>query len=291
MYETSVKLAPEVRRRLQRIEVRDPDLDLTDFPRFLIIGPPRTGTHWLATNLGRHPEVFLPRDIVELYYFSSLESPPGDYMGLPPGLCRDLGWYLRHFRETPEERAVRQAEARTLQRTYRRRISGEATSVYALGVSAAVLEDLLLLAPDLKVILTVRNPMERAWSNAKLELGTRYACRMEDVDPAAIRHFLSDPYHRHCGDYGAIRAHWQRHLRPGHLLLRSFEAAQRDPKSSLREVYRFLDVEDAPELVPANVATKVNASDEQPIPACHRSLVEELFGDQVRQLRATGLLP
>jgi hypothetical protein len=285
-------LTPDQLRRLRHIEIRDPTLDLAGFPTFLIAGPPRTGTHWLATNLRQHPEVFLPQQIVELYYFSSLEHPPGDYIGLPEGVCRDLAWYLQFFRESPAEAAARQKDAESrFRRNYRRRVAGEATSVYALGISAAVLDDILLLAPDLKVVLTVRDPIERTWSNAKLELGTRYGRNLEAADPKEVERFVSDPYHRRCGDYPAMLAHWQPRLRPGHLLLRSFATAARDPAASLREVYRFLDVEDSASLVPAGVAEKVNSSADEPIPPRYRDLLQSLFGDQVAQLRRLGMLP
>src|SRR3954462_533097 len=53
-------------------------------PDFLIISPPKTGSTWLADNLRRHPQVFVPA-IKEVKYFSSF------FKGL------GLGWYLDHF--------------------------------------------------------------------------------------------------------------------------------------------------------------------------------------------------
>ena len=53
-------------------------------PDFLVISPPKTGSTWLADNLRRHPQLFVPA-IKELKYFSSFFK------------ALDLGWYLDQF--------------------------------------------------------------------------------------------------------------------------------------------------------------------------------------------------
>ena len=53
-------------------------------PDFLIISPPKTGSTWLASNLSRHREIFLPPH-KELKYLSCF------FRSL------DLRWYLNHF--------------------------------------------------------------------------------------------------------------------------------------------------------------------------------------------------
>jgi hypothetical protein len=235
--------------------------------------------------------VFVPIDPVETYYFSSLKHPPGDFMGLPEGLSPDLAWYLRFFQESPAAIAARQAQCqRQFGTDYARRIAGEATATYALGIDREILADILLLRPDLKVILTLRNPMHRTWSNAKLELATRHGCSITEVDPQLVQRFVSDPYHRRCGDHDALVGFWGQHLRPGHLLVRSFEQATADPIADLRAICRFLGVSDSRDLVPRTVADRVNATDDAPIPDRYVGLMNSLFQDQVIQLRRLGFV-
>jgi sulfotransferase family protein len=104
-------------------------------PQFLVISPPKTGSTWLAYNLRRHPQLFLPT-IKEVKYFSSL------YKWL------DLGWYADHFLPAGE------------------RIAGEASPSYAL-LPVEQIQAIRRLLPDVKLIFLMRDPISRAWSHAK----------------------------------------------------------------------------------------------------------------------------
>src|SRR5262249_47817455 len=102
-------------------------------PDFFVISPPKTGSSWLAANLGCHPGVFVP-GIKEIKYFSSF------YKWL------DLNWYLDHFLPAAG------------------RLKGEASPSYAI----LPVERILLireLFPKLKLIFLMREPMARAWSH------------------------------------------------------------------------------------------------------------------------------
>jgi hypothetical protein len=111
--------------------------DLPPLPTFLIIGAQKSATRWLRLNLGLHPDVFAASR--ELEFFNNGER------------YRDLGtdWYRAQF-------AGWDGEA----------ILGEATPGYMfwrhrpLVVSERIAETL----PDVKLIATLRNPIDRAQS-------------------------------------------------------------------------------------------------------------------------------
>ncbi len=52
----------------------------------MVVAAPKTGSTWLASNLRRHPDVFVP-DIKEVKFFSTV------------GCCLGLDWYLDHFQD------------------------------------------------------------------------------------------------------------------------------------------------------------------------------------------------
>src|SRR5258708_1079968 len=59
---------------------------LDQFPDFLVIAPPKTGTTWLANQLRAHEGIFVP-PAKEIKYFNYFWK------------SRNLAWYLSIFRE------------------------------------------------------------------------------------------------------------------------------------------------------------------------------------------------
>jgi hypothetical protein len=101
-------------------------------PDFLIIGAAKCGTTSLASWLRAHPEVFVPAD-KELFFFDS-------------NWDRGLEWYGQQFAEADPKQLI-----------------GEATPTYIL--SDETLDRIQRVAPDVKLIVCVREPVERAWSH------------------------------------------------------------------------------------------------------------------------------
>ena len=101
-------------------------------PTFVIAGTMRSGTTALARWLGHHPEVFMaPRK--ELHHFDSSKNPP-------------LHQYLQEFADWSGQPAV-----------------GEATPNYLYADHA--IERLVATVPDVRVVVSLREPVERAYSH------------------------------------------------------------------------------------------------------------------------------
>jgi hypothetical protein len=103
-------------------------------PSFVGIGVPRAGTTWLYELLRAHPDVYMPSRRRELNYFDLYYN-------------RGVSWYEKFF--PPEAEA---AEYRAL---------GEITPYYFYGpLCPARMAQL----PVGKLLLILRNPIDRAWS-------------------------------------------------------------------------------------------------------------------------------
>ncbi len=98
----------------KRIRQRTPDPDLSLFPNLLYLGPQRTGSTWLHSNLSRHPEVHLHRD-KETFYFSTLGRPE-----TPRYRFDHLEDYLDSFRESIGTRLLSSPGGGRLHRFLRR---------------------------------------------------------------------------------------------------------------------------------------------------------------------------
>lgn len=118
-------------------------------PTFLIIGAQKCGTTWLHRHLREHPDIFMPAE-KELEFFSyrgHLDSP-------------GFGSYLEHFRQAGEAQAIGEATASYFWTETNSRWGvlpdGFQTDIPGTAHS--------YLGKDLKLIVTLRNPVERAVS-------------------------------------------------------------------------------------------------------------------------------
>ncbi|MFV1994794.1 MAG: sulfotransferase, partial [Verrucomicrobiales bacterium] len=157
-------LEPEIRESLRHVSVRGGRVELRAFPDFLIIGPQRTGTTWLHENLRSHPQLFLPKG-KESYYFSTLGRPEHpkfryseleDYLGAMDDGCRDRLRKTAHC-------------LLNFGQLYRPEVRGEATATYA-KLPGEVIAEICRINPEIKAVLMLRDPLERAWSHAKKDL-------------------------------------------------------------------------------------------------------------------------
>ena len=116
-------------------------------PDFLIIGAARSGTTSLYWYLATHPDV-APACRKEIGFFDR-------------GFGKGLLWYRAHFPTIPASRRHRLTGGKPL-------LTGEATPEYLLHpqVPGRVAETL----PNTKLIVLLRNPVERAYSHYHLQI-------------------------------------------------------------------------------------------------------------------------
>jgi hypothetical protein len=103
-------------------------------PTFVGIGVPRAGTTWLRTLLESHPDVYLPARRKELNFFDLYYD-------------RGLGWYEKFFPADGDARKYRAI--------------GEITPYYFYGSDCPAR---MAALPVGKLVLMLRNPVDRAWS-------------------------------------------------------------------------------------------------------------------------------
>jgi hypothetical protein len=116
-------------------------------PDFLIIGAPKCGTTSLYHYLVRHPSVE-PAFRKEVRYFNK-------------SFERGTSWYRAHFPAVPYRFAVRAF-------TRRRVLVGESTPLYLFDADVA--DRVRALLPAAKLIVLLRDPVERAYSGYQMEV-------------------------------------------------------------------------------------------------------------------------
>ena len=272
-------LDPQTARSLQYVRVPPEGIDLEGFPDFLVVGPQRTGTTWLQKNLERHPEVFMASP-KELFFFNLLDRPD-----FPLYQSSDLAWYLSHFRESEEE--VARKQERSLSQygmPYAPRVRGEATAGYA-AMGPRLIREVAILNPGIKAILTVRDPVERAWSHAKLDLTTDKGGSISDVSDRQFEAFFKMRYQRRCGRYQEHISNWRQFLGRDALLVCLFEDLRDRPEEFLQRIFRFLGVRDDIRLNEGAVHRRENETRDIGVPPRYREMLDRILRNEIEEWR------
>jgi hypothetical protein len=227
-------------------------------PQFFVASAPKTGSTWLADNLRRHPEVFVPAE-KEVKYFSSL----GRWLG--------LDWYLSRFAGGEG------------------RIRGEASPSYA-SLPRERIELIRGLFPGLKVVFLLREPVSRAWSH------TLHTCRHGEAHfakhPAAR---LDDPgvdwesascheWVTLSGDYLGQLRRWLAVFPRGQVLVRFFDDLRDRPEGLFREVLAFLGADTTLSLEGFPLRQRINPGMSYPMPGGVEARLRRLWSGRTREL-------
>ena len=198
-------------------------------PNFFIAGTMRSGTTSLARYLDAHPEVFVshPKEI----HFFDLKFDKG------------IEWYSRLFANADGAAAA-----------------GDATPSYVYLEDAVT--RMAQTVPEARVIITLRNPIDRAYSHYWLRrsIGAEHLDFEDAVEAEPERLALGDP-RRACPylDMGRYLPQLERlceHFPRSRVHVFVFEDLRDDPLPTYQSVCRFLGVEES--FVPTNIGKVVN---------------------------------
>jgi len=193
-------------------------------PTFLGIGVPRAGTTWLHKLLESHPKVYVPPQRKEVHFFDRYYD-------------RGMQWYESFF----------PAEARSCQY----QAIGEITPGYLYCAQCA--ERIASISSVTKLILMLRNPVDRAYSHYRFRMRVDgYSGLFED--------FLdSYPHAVEWGFYSRGLKNYLRHFNRAQFLVLIYEQSFTDKNETKDQLAQFLGVD--PRLFPeTSVERKVNRS-------------------------------
>jgi hypothetical protein len=237
-------------------------------PDYLIVGTQRGGTttlhHWLAA----HPGVLPARLTKGVHWFDT-------------GFGRSEAWYRSHF---PSRRA-RGAAARRL--GYEP-VVGEGSPYYMFHPFAPA--RIASVLPDPKLLVVLRDPVERAWSQYHHETARGFedlpfeaALEAEASRLAGEAEKLADPRatsasHQHHsyvarGRYAEQVEELWRQVGRDHVLVLFSEDLSADPVGTMAAVHRFLRL---PELAP-DTEKRWNLRAKPDMPSAARSFLIEAF--------------
>jgi hypothetical protein len=266
--------------KLKWVKLPSGKVDLSCFPDFLLIGPHRTGTTWLYRNLSEHPEV-LVSEPKELYFFDRLKSPAD-----PRYRSNELEWYLQFFRGSPQRWIWKTLHhLAKYGELYRPRIRGEATASYAV-IDRELIEEIAILNPRIKVIVLIRDPVERAWSHAKKDLGRRQNRAVSEIPDAEFQAFFKAPYQRKLARFAEIIDNWSACLESGNVFTGCFDDIAARPEALLEEIFRFLRIRSDLAYTRRAARQLVNRTEPTEVPERHRRFLEDWLKPEIEELHA-----
>lgn len=228
-------------------------------PDAICVGAPKCGTTWLHLNIGRHPAVWQP-PIKEVEYFSSVYLQDATFR-------RHRAAQIRFARDalTPREGEPTEAQRRKLQalRALQRQpvddawyqeifgwagldqVTVESSPGYALLPRAAI-RHLRELNPQARILIMLRDPVERAMSHLMMVAG-------EDRSEAHLRRLLASPWWHRAeaySDYATWVPRWTGMFGPERVLIATMGEVRDAPEDLLRRVCGFLGLPFRAELFP-----------------------------------------
>ncbi|WP_431768781.1 sulfotransferase domain-containing protein [Salinibacter sp.] len=204
-------------------------------PTFLVIGTQKAGTTWIADMLRQHSSVCMPEK-KEIHFFNKKRN-----------YKKGFEWYEEHFRSCNAP------------------VRGEATPNYLWtsddpheiqesGRTNEIPKIVHDTYPDLKFIVSLRDPVERAISAYRTLIRGGYISPRKSILQVADRHGILS-----MGEYQTHIERWLNHFpRSKFLFLLFEEEVKGNRNNTIKRMYRFLDVND--QFVPENVDVRKHPS-------------------------------
>jgi hypothetical protein len=223
-------------------------------PDFMCIGAQKAGTSWLWENLHFHEEVYLPENRY-IHFFDR-------------NLGRSLESYAKLFNKGEGK------------------VKGEVIPGYGI-VSSGRVALIHRIMPDLKIILILRNPIDRAWSHAVMHFTKFKKMKLADVtDEQLIAHFNSD-LSRIKGNYLRILSNWKRYYPEKNFLILFNEELSHNPKATLNRVFGHIGVSEEADFTDYPFNERINSGSKKEIPERLRMILTDLYREDILKLSSS----
>jgi hypothetical protein len=218
---------------------------------FIGVGASRSGTTWLARCLSEHPDICIPRR-KELQFFHD------DYE-----YQRGIRHYISHFNKCHQTQK-----------------KGEFTPGYF--VDHRVAERIAYHFPGTKILLLLRNPVDRAYSEYFYNRA-RGSDTDIDFEAAALHNALHSRYYQRGLYYHNLQPFLELFPR-NQIGIFLYDDLENNPQQFLQEVFTFLEV--GKTFQPETLTTYINTS-----PAHSNTLYVPWFNHAMQQARRVRNLP
>lgn len=253
-------------------------------PDFICVGLHKCGTTWLNHQLKQHPEIRMPI-IKELRFFLEGERIPNHSY---TNLIFSKAWHYRSMRRQffkrffPNKRLRKNGLKKMFAYYFRRHtldwyvrnfdeyfLSGDVTPGY-YAISDKRIDQIKRHFPDVKIIVMLRDPVSRLWSNYKMNVKNQE--RLDDLNNVSIHQKNIQRLIEATLSYVHIVERWRSRFE--HVGVFYYNQVRSNPDGLMKDIYRFIGCKD-PDFSNPNLSKILNPGQKTPIP---RKLERDLAG-------------
>ena len=280
-------------------------------PTFICIGPEKTGTSWLYENLKAHPQVYLPPVKEIRYFWETAYLPDQDITKRLTNnhwhnaLYRNyLNKKVNFYRNNQNKLANENAELIeqliwdfkylllphdddwyfSLFANSNEKVSGDITPLY-YQIPDQEIQHIRNILPDLKIIILLRNPIDRAWSKAKMNLCQHQGKKLKDVSKDEFYNNFAKEYEQ-LPSYISLIEKWNKYFPEQNIYIGYYDKLVTQPSQLFDEICNFLEI--SPNLFPANkrdnLSAKVNKGVNINIPHEYFIHLSKMYSKCIKEL-------
>jgi Sulfotransferase domain len=215
---------------------------------FIGIGVARSGTTWTATNLKRHPDIFIP--VKEAYYF-----------------------IYPYYSEVLSAMSAKMPDTKSL--------FGEWTPAYFCR-SDQYVERIREHNPNMKIMLNLRNPVDRAWSWFNLRIRNKKIPSDANFMRLFKRKYKFNNY-RSPGHYTKYISQWFNAFPRSQFHISIFDQMVTKPVHHLNNICRFLGVK--AHYHPNNLSLNQNSTGKREMPTHIRRYLNSYYAEHIQEVK------
>jgi hypothetical protein len=271
-------------------------------PDFLIIGAQRSGTTWLYDNLMQHPQIWMSPTIKEYQYFDEVEERGTVRLWelVFGNHWRDKFWRNRLKRSVILLREYFNWEDLiwTLRFFFGKRsdswylslfdgkqdlVTGEISPTYATLNKNSV-EHVYRLLPDVKIIMMLRDPIQRSWSHVMYDINKRGPITFSSAQEGHILSQINSDWMEIRSRYTQTLELWHSFYPAEQIYVGFFEDLVNKPKTLLKEIFTYLGVSASDVILDRVILEKREAGPGNTLPEKYHKILAEMWIEELRLL-------
>ncbi len=276
-------------------------------PDFVCVGPEKTGTSWLYKMLGRHPGVWLP-PVKELRFLNEGHLFPEHSL---TNVLLNSHWHYRALRRTLAVNIVRQfcTENIVSAKKYRQfswiltyclgsrsfawysklfpgdggMLAGDISPMY-YGIPESRIKELSEHNPKTHILIFIRNPIDRVWSKALMNLCVHRKRHFQEVSHEEFIAFFDEVFEPWT-PYIETAALWKRYF--PNVFVGFYDLLKEDASRLFEDICAFLGID--PTVVITSIGERVNKGIGKKIPEALYSHLRGQYREEIRLMAESDL--
>lgn len=268
------------------------------YPDFIGIGAQKSGTTWLHRNLHAHPQLWLPRK--EVHYFDKKINDDSNALSRLTGKADEDARWRRQTWHWLKVHALRKPSLMELRWTFKYymrpyndrwygeifepkkgRIAGEITPAYSV-LSKEKVAHVYDLVPRAKLIFMMRNPIERAWSQAVMSFDKEEKGSAESASEEELLRRFGRSSSRLLTDYLRTLENWSAFYPQEQIFVGFLEDVSLFPGELLGKIYGFLGADALFE--PPSLNKKIHSRSSDTMPTRLASYLAHEYREEAERL-------